>query len=383
MDESNGSQTDRDLIWYLERGLGRGLSLLREALPDEARRVVGQVCSRETRWDPAVEDRSFYLTKALAIAGNGTLEEELLDRWERNIPLRFRGPWSEVGLVLAGLGRPRAVELAILENLADLEEEGPGFPAAPEGIQDVQEWLAAIRDDARLRVGGGLKLGRITGSDDRDHLFRALDDDGCAHLQEAVAVAYTRVSDDRARDWFADRVEDDPHGERAFWWWQGLSGQRPAPRVRALALREAESAPAVFLQWIQLTLFRNIQPGDDAVHLRLLERGLSEGAEDLVSVTLDRIEQHPDPAYAVRLRAVICRSASGTNRARALELAGRDQVAIPETDLLDLLEDSEIRCRMLALGQLPGERVAEHLVALGGTEGEDPAFLEAVRAVFQ
>lgn len=377
------SEPSDELTWHLARGLGRGLDLLRAAPPEEARRAVAHVCTAETRWDPEREERGHYLAKALAIVGDAEIERQVLDRWERGIALRFRGPWSDVGLILAGLGRPRAIALATEESRMEEEEEGPGRPAHPEGIVDVKEWLEAIRGDQRLRIGGGLRLAQLARTEDMPELVRALENPACPHLQEAVAVALTRARDDRARDWLVARLEEDADCERAYWWWQGLSGQRPVPRARGLAIRAVDTVRPVLLQWVELTLFRNLEPGDGDLHVRLLERALREGAEDAVSVGLDWIESRWDPAYSPLVRRVLRTSAYGRNRTAALERLAARRLEVPEEDLLHLLEDAELECRTLALAQLPRETAIRRLLALGANEAEDPGFLVAVRDVFR
>jgi hypothetical protein len=371
-----------ELRWHLERGLGRGLDLLRKAPESAARAAATHVCMHETRWDPEREDRGHYHMKALAIAADPEIESQVLDRWERNIPLQFRGPWSDVGLILAGLGRPRAVELATLECESEVLEEGPGLPAYPEGMSDVREWLAAIREDARLKVGGGLRVGRMARDGDLQAMVDALEDNSCPHLQESMAVAFTRARDDAARDWLLERIQEDRKSERSYWWWQGLSGQRPSEPARELVLRILDTAEAYLLPWVLLTLFRNDCPGDEAIHVRAVERCLAEGAEDAVSVALEWMEHRWRPDYHNLILGILRRSAYGRNRATALELARTAGVEVPEADLVLLLEDAELDCRTLALEMIPPDVVSKRLLELGATEGEDPAFLSAVSKVF-
>ncbi len=369
-----------DLRWNLERGLGKGLWLLRTASLDEARNAVLHVCIHETRWDPEREDRGHYLAKALAIVGDPAIEALVLDRWEREIPWKFSGPWSNVGLVLAGLGHDRAVELATRESEASEWEEGPGLPAYPEGFSDVREWIEAIRDDPRLRVGGGLRIGSLAREEDMAAVREALMDEACPHLQEAVSVACTRIPDDEARDWFLDRIEEKGSGERTYWWWQGLSGQHPAVRARDCAFRSVDSAPAVCLQWVLRTLVAQADPGVRLKVIRLVERSLQEAAEDAVTVALDWIESHWLPEYEDTVVRVLHSSSYGRNRAAAVNLSGNVGITLPEEELLLLLEDADLKCRLGALRQLDPEGLKNRLLELGALEGEDPAFLAAVRS---
>lgn len=370
-----------NLRWNLERGLGKGLWLLRAAPLDEAREAVLHVCIHETRWDPDREDRGHYLAKALAIAGDAAIEAQVLDRWEREIPWKFRGPWSEVGLVLAGLGHGRAVELATRESEDSECEEGPGLPAFPEGFSDVKEWIEAIRDDARLRLGGGLRIGRIAREEDLPVVREALMDEQCPHLQEAVSVACTRIPDDEARDWILDRIEEEGSGERSFWWWQGLSGQRPAVRARDLAIRSMDTVPAACLQWVLRTLVVQGDPGVEVAVVRLVERSLHEAAEDAVTVALDwmKINWHPD--YEGTVVRVLRSSSYGPNRSAAVDLSGTVGLTLAEEDLLMLLEDADLNCRLGALKQLDPVGAENRLRELGAQDREDPAFLAAVQGV--
>jgi hypothetical protein len=377
------SADDRPLLWFLQRGLGRGLILLRQTDSDEASDAVAATCCQETRWDPDTEDRTFYLAKALAIIDDRDVEERILDRWERELPWQYRGPWSDVGLVLAGRGHLRAGELIEQEAAAEFAAMGPGPRAAPEGMTDVAEWLEAIRDDPRLRVGGGLRVAKLATPDDRPRIRAALTDDACPHLQEAAAVCYSRFVDGEARTWLIDHVETDVD-ERAYWWWQGLSGQAPCDRARSLAiaaLRDDATSPA-HLGWALKTLFANWRADDRSLLGDVIERAIRVKAEDAVSQGLDFISDRWDPAYAATLLHTLRYSSYGANRRDAIELARRYHVTIPADDLSDLLEDADAECRLVALELVDDATARARLVEIARGGGEDPAFLAAATARF-
>jgi len=381
MATTRSSTNTDELIQHLERGLGKGLVLLRGASRTEAGRAVMHVCIHETRWDPDREDRSFYLAKALTIANDAAIEEEVLDRWEKEMPWKYRGPWSDVGLVLAGLGHPRAMELVTIESGTEEWEEGPGFPAAPEGMSDVREWLEAIREDARLRIGGGLRIASLIQEEDLPAVREALEDTGCVHLQEAVAVAFTRIEDDEARDWFLDTLEGggEQDGMQNYWWWQGLSGQSPVERSRILAIDAIETAHPICLQWILRTLVKNGRSGDEEQVAKLVKRSLQESAEDAVAVAIEWMPDNWQPEYEEILLAVLRTSGFGPNRAGVLELAARVDVTVPREDLLLLLEDAELACRIQAMEMLGPEAAGPRLRELCDQPREDPAFVAAAQ----
>ncbi len=370
---------DRDVLhWHLERGHGRGLELLRVADPADAADAVEAICCRETRWDADAEDRTFYFAKALAIADDRALEERVLDRWERELVWSYRGPWSEVGLVLAGRGNPRAMELIEAESRRDALAFGPGAPALPEGLTDAAEWLDAIREDPRLRVGAGLRLATVTKPDDLPKLRRALADRECRHLQEAVAVAYSRTADDDAREWLLDTLSFED-SERTFWWWQALSGQRPSTRSRDAARRALADADTrtADLAWILRVLERNRQPGDEALLAGGVRRGLVEGAEDAVSVGIAAFARAFDPAFAPVTVQVLGASAFGHNRRDALALAVEHGIPIASRDVEALLEDADDDCRRAALAIVDADS-APRLRALAADDADDPSFRAAV-----
>lgn len=374
---------DRPLVWYLERGLGRGMTLLRETRSDEAVTAVEHVCCHETRWDPDAEDRTFYLAKALAMIDDREVEERILDRWERELVWQYRGPWSEVGLVLAGRGHPRAIDLLGRETEIEVESAGPGPVASTEGMTDVAEWLEAIREDARLRVGGGLRVAKLLSPADRPKLRRALEDPGCPHLQEAVAVTFSRVADGEARTWLMDRVEA-ADGDRAYWWWQGLSGQEPCERARQLALDAVASSetPVANLGWALRTLLRNHGEADGARIVAAMRRALEVRAEDAVSHGLEFIARHCDAGYADVLLDTMRGSGYGANRREALETALDLAVEVPTADLSNLLEDADCECRLLALRAIDDDTARERLAQIARGRGEDPGFLAAATERF-
>jgi len=128
------------------------------------------------------------------------------------------------------------------------------------------------------------------------------------------------------------------------------------------------------------TLVAQADPGVRLKVIRLVERSLQEAAEDAVTVALDWIESHWLPEYEDTVVRVLHSSSYGRNRAAAVNLSGNVGITLPEEELLLLLEDADLKCRLGALRQLDPEGLKNRLLELGALEGEDPAFLAAVRS---